>query len=182
MKMTYTYDELKDNVQFYLVNAKQYAEAITSAACKTFYDMAIIYCVGSNIVQMENIDELGIMLTELDTWAKANTEKANPLTNRTFAEIFGLPDEVSMGMHIISTENGSMGARAIMYPSLNLREMGDTDLYIFPSSVHEVIVKAVEDRVADDDIKDMTALVNEEQVSERERLSNYVFKYMYLCQ
>ena len=87
-----------------------------------------------------------------------------------------IPPEQSM--YVISNEQGINGAISMLYEDKlhALAEDLETDLYIMPSSVHEVI--AVSSNMGDpNELAQMVAEINMDQVSLEERLSNQVYHY-----
>jgi len=79
---------------------------------------------------------------------------------------------------VISNQRGINGAVSMLYEDglHELAEKLDSDLYIMPSSVHEVI--AVSSNMGDpNELAQMVADTNMDQVSLDERLSNQVYHY-----
>lgn len=71
-----------------------------------------------------------------------------------------------------------LGATSILYEDKlhELAEKMDSDLYIFPSSVHEVI--AISDKfVNTEELAEMVYEINMDQVELSDRLSNQVYHY-----
>lgn len=147
----------------------------------------------------EFAEKIGKSEEELYELAKENTNRIFPSEVRNMAEVIGeiifgedgeympedeefknmmneTPDEKSM--YVITNKARLFGAAAMLYED-NLHDLSqqiDSDLYILPSSVHEVI--AISDKFGDaDELADMVYEVNMEQVSIEERLSNQVYHY-----
>jgi hypothetical protein len=88
------------------------------------------------------------------------------------------PDEQSMW--IISNNRGINGAASMLYEDvlLALAVRLKSDLYILPSSVHEVIVvPSSEDFNNPDELAQLVWKANMQQVALDERLSNQVYFY-----
>lgn len=153
----------------------------------------------TNIITNEFAEKIGKSEPELYELAKENTNRIFPSEVRNMAEVIGeiifgedgeympedeefknmmneTPDEKSM--YVITNKARLFGAAAMLYED-NLHDLSqqiDSDLYILPSSVHEVI--AISDKFGDaDELADMVYEVNMEQVSIEERLSNQVYHY-----
>lgn len=82
---------------------------------------------------------------------------------------------------VISLDDGEFGAATGFLPeTLDILSQGyNTDFYIIPSSVHEVIVTPI-NYFADgriDDLRDMIAMMNDTIVDEDAFLSNSLYKY-----
>lgn len=81
-------------------------------------------------------------------------------------------------MYVITNESKLYGAASILYeePLQELAEKFGSDLYILPSSVHEVIAVSA-DMGSPDDLAEMVYEINMEQVDIDDRLSNQVYCY-----
>lgn len=82
-------------------------------------------------------------------------------------------------MYILSNSNGINGASTILYTNV-LKEFAisqDSDFYILPSSIHEVILVPYIKDLSIESLKEMVLNVNETQVPEEEVLSNQVYIY-----
>lgn len=97
--------------------------------------------------------------------------------NKEFREIImETPNEHSM--YVITNESKLYGAASILYeePLHELAEKFGSNLYILPSSVHEVIAVSA-DMGSPDDLAEMVYEINMEQVDIDDRLSNQVYCY-----
>ena len=79
---------------------------------------------------------------------------------------------------VISNEKGINGAASMLYENElhELAESLESDLYILPSSVHEVIAVS-SDMGSPEMLAQMVVEVNMQEVSLDERLSNQVYHY-----
>lgn len=82
-------------------------------------------------------------------------------------------------MYIITNAVGINGATSIIYKDAirNFAEKLETDFYILPSSIHEVILVPYEDSISREELKDMVNEVNCTQVPIEEVLSDRVYIY-----
>ena len=80
---------------------------------------------------------------------------------------------------IITNSCGVNGAASILYEEnlYNLAELIGKDLYILPSSIHEVIAVPVKDDIDADGLARIVYEANHEAVDEGDRLSNQVYYY-----
>ena len=81
-------------------------------------------------------------------------------------------------MWVVSNNRGIDGAVSMLYEN-ELHELAgklENDLYILPSSVHEVIAVPT-DLASPEELAEMVAEVNMQEVSLDERLSNQVYHY-----
>jgi ribosomal protein S8 len=82
-------------------------------------------------------------------------------------------------MYVLSNNKGINGAGAILYPNV-LQELAsklNSDLYILPSSIHEVILLPARDRMSSRALREMVIDVNSSQVAPEEVLSNEIYYY-----
>ena len=194
----------KDNIIFQLVNTMQNEDMLKNLPHREFQDLSIIYrwVVGvdqkglsSTVINNNLAKSLGMGEEELFKAAAENTRRILPPVvqsmNEVIMEMFmadGMPKELAeqmigeqepeMTMWVISNERKIDGAASMLYEDKlhNLAEKVGTDLYILPSSVHEVIAVSVE-MGEPEELARMVAEVNMDQVDLSERLSNQVYHY-----
>ena len=87
--------------------------------------------------------------------------------------------QTSPRMYILSNSVGINGATAMIYKDAirSFAEKLDSDFYILPSSIHEVILVPYEDCISREELKDMVNEVNCTQVPVEEVLSDRVYIY-----
>ena len=155
--------------------------------------------VYTNLINNELTEKEGVTEEELFKAANENTKNLFPVTVKNMNEviseiIFGDSElsgemeeefkEVMMetqderSMYVITNESKLYGAASILYeePLHELAEKFGSDLYILPSSVHEVIAVSA-DMGSPDDLAEMVYEINMEQVDIDDRLSNQVYCY-----
>lgn len=96
------------------------------------------------------------------------------------AEIFDTLKEAKESMWLIGNISGVNGAVSMLYDeNLNkLAEKVGTDLYIIPSSVHEVLAVSVEMGSGNpEELAEMVQQINMSAVELEDRLSNNVYRY-----
>lgn len=85
--------------------------------------------------------------------------------------------------YVLTNKNTCYGAAAIANPVVlqNLRETFKCSLYIFPSSVHEVLLMPVQNMpgTTPDALADMVRNINQSDVAPEEFLSDHVYLYDY---
>ncbi len=86
-------------------------------------------------------------------------------------------------LYVLSNEANFYGATALLYPDIlkDFAESKNTDLYIIPSSVSEVIIIPVDDRIKPKEISSMIIDVNRTEVPASEILSDKLFYYSREC-
>lgn len=82
-------------------------------------------------------------------------------------------------MYVVSNNKGINGASCILYKEYisELAKSLDSDLYILPSSIHELIVVKDDGYTKKDDLINMVVGINEQEVEEEDFLSNKVYHY-----
>mgnify|MGYP001135083795 FL=1 len=194
----------KDNIIFQLVNTMQNEDLLKKLPHRDFQDLSIIYrwVVGveqqglSSVVINNHVAEsLGMGEEQLFKAAAENTRRILPPVVQSMNEVMrdmfvadGMPKELAdlmigeqepeMTMWVISNERKIEGAASMLYEDKlhSLAEKVGTDLYILPSSVHEVIAVSVE-MGEPEELARMVAEINMDQVDLSERLSNQVYHY-----
>lgn len=154
--------------------------------------------IQSVIVTNSLTEQLDLSEEELFRLATVNTERLLPTTVTPMTEVMkklrsqdGMPEEMVEMMldsqledipdeqmqWVISNDRGINGAIGMLYED-NLHKLAkklDSDLYILPSSIHEVLaMKATGDPY---ELAQMVSEINSTQVQLEERLSNNVYHY-----
>jgi hypothetical protein len=82
-------------------------------------------------------------------------------------------------MYVISNTKGINGASCLLYPDLikKLADELDSDLYILPSSIHEIIAVKANKEMIKSSFREMVFDVNRTQVPEEDILSDNVYFY-----
>ena len=194
----------KGNIIFQLVNTVQNEDMLKNKPHREFHDLSVMYrwVVSVEEKQMSTIvinnslaESLGMDEEQLFKAAAENTRRIMPPVVKSMNEVMrdmfvadGMPKELAdlmvgeqepeMTMWIITNESKIDGAASMLYEDKlhNLAESVGTDLYILPSSVHEVIAVSVE-MGEPEELAQMVSEVNMAQVELGERLSNQVYHY-----
>ena len=194
----------KDKIVFQLINTEQNKEMLANMPHREFKDLSVIYRmvvkidgegIASTPVHNGLADTLGFTEEQLFKLAAENTKRLLPPVvksmNDVMREIFmkdGMPPEIAdmmlgemppeQQMYVISNNKGINGAVSMLYED-GLHELAEklgSDLYIMPSSIHEVIAVST-DLGNPNELAAMVAEINMDQVALDERLSNQVYHY-----
>ncbi len=89
-----------------------------------------------------------------------------------------LPEEMQ-DLYLLTNEYGLEGAAAMLYPSVleDFARSVDSNLLIFPSSIHEVLLMPSKDPRLEASFTAIVAEINRSQVAPEERLSNQVYLF-----
>lgn len=83
------------------------------------------------------------------------------------------------GMYVLTNNMRNYGAACIMYPHIQgmIWNILQTDYYVLPSSVHEVIIIPCHKSITCEELDEMIQDINETQVDAEEVLSNHAYLY-----
>ena len=82
-------------------------------------------------------------------------------------------------LYVLTNETQICGAACMLYPAL-LEEFAENvgkDLYVLPSSIHEVLLLPTDTRCADESLRALVQSVNSEQLPLSQQLSDTVYYY-----
>jgi len=197
-------ENARHRVVMMLINTEQNQDLLKTVPHREFRDLSIVYRIVADIdangiqsalVGNEFAERLGMDEQALYTAAVENTKRLFPPVTKSMNEVIkdifvkdGMPEEIAdmmIGempadkmMYVISNDRGINGAVSMLYESElhTLAEHLEKDLYILPSSIHEVI--AVPADMGDPyDLAQMVSEINMGQVELADRLSNQVYHY-----
>lgn len=183
----------KNKVFLEVINRKNNEELLKTIPHRTFLDLAVTYRLlikaddeefRSVRITNEYLDTFSLTEDKLFQLAVHNMPKLLPVkvtnmrgfilkieSQESLSDMDKLPEA-----YIVSNVYQNKGAGWLLYKNVfsELAEKLDGDLHIYPSSIHELIVKKAED---DDYMLTLTPKVNETHVAEKQRLSNQVYYY-----
>jgi hypothetical protein len=203
-KSVMDFENARDNIIMVLINTEQNKGLLDSIPNRPYQDLSIIYRwlvdqshdgISSTIINDALAEKIGMKEEDLYQFAIENTKELFPPTVKSMNEVIrdmfakdGMPEDMfemmidempdDRAMYVISNERGINGAVSMLYENElhRLAERLGTDLYIMPSSVHEVI--AVSSHMGDPNtLALMVNEINMDQVTLEERLSNQVYHY-----
>lgn len=195
---------IKDNAVFQVINTEQNKELLKTVPHREYLDLSIIYRwmvnldkegMASSIINNNLANAVGLTEAELFEAASKNTINMFPVVIKPMNEIMieiavnsGMPMEIAelmteeVGkddvMYVITNDKGINGAASMLYTDEvhKLADMVGSDMYILPSSIHEII--AVPASMGEPyELAQMVNEVNMTQVDLQDRLSNQVYFY-----
>lgn len=180
--------EIKRNVICQLVNAAANERMLGQVPHRKFHEFAIIYRVlltdagdMTAVITHDMLKRIGLSEAQLYIYAMENTRNLvviQPLSD-TIKEMTGDSQSVQQSsLFFIGNKIRLHGASSILAVDKvhELANILGSDLYIIPSSIHEMLALPVGD-ISVAYIADMIMEVNETQVDPEERLSNSVYMY-----
>lgn len=194
-KPVITQEEAKKNLYTVIINFEKNTELLKDVPYERFQDLAIIprWRVGeeaSFLVHNNMLPELRLTKEELMEMAQANTDKQEfrviplpsmiqSLMGPEYGDDLLEENKPELSMYVVTNEKRFDGAVAMTSDKVmkSVREQIGEDIYILPSSRHEIIcVKQSEcpDTVA---LAEMVSSVNASTVSTADYLSDSVYSY-----
>lgn len=199
--------DIKGNVFPRLLNTKTNGVMLQNTPHREFLDMSIVYyieryngkldsveaiIVTNELMKSQNLSEEELYHNSMKNMLEKEKSLVTPMIKIIMNLKFGIgmkpegkgitKDDFSGGEFIVlSNEHGINGSRQM----LNIQtlkkssEIAESDLYILPSSTHEVLLISVNEINASvSELKNMVREVNLSEVSEEERLTDnvYIFK------
>lgn len=192
------WEDVRGKIEVTVINKAWNADAISGIPHREFLDL-VLYCrviidrngngVASTIVRNHMLREWGISEEELWEAAFSNlkTEEfdiqdVNEVLGFIFREgdLSGTLDknEFEPVLYVLTNKYQNRGAVGMLRTDLleKFAEQGGCDLYILPSSIHEVLLLK-DDEMPVDELRRMVRLVNRGVVDEMDRLSDEVYYY-----
>lgn len=192
------YERVKPRIAYKLVNYARNRELLTQVPHRRFLDLAIVFYYllesGSSgtatiLIRNQHLSYWNISADELYPLALANTPKLLSCELRSMADILTelFPQEASAmlkeaagsgwTMYVLTNQHRLNGAIGILYPHL-LKDFANrigSDLYILPSSIHEVLLIPASGSISGSELSAMVQEVNDSHLSPEEVLSDHVY-------
>jgi hypothetical protein len=189
-----SFESIRDRLGIRLVNYERNRDELRGMPHKRFADLAIVYMLVFNHTNFGNASML-IKNEQKSLWGVGDDELhaaalagalliQRPVVRKLtdYIREFMDEEEPADDMTVLTNENGLYGASVMVYKGLleSMSKSRGGDLYIIPSSVHEVIILPVSDRYDPACLRDMVKSVNETVVEPSEILSDNL--YVYHCE
>ena len=133
------------------------------------------------------MEQFGVTKEQLHADAMENAQEIRPADFRTMAavmaEMMGMPEEMMADMappmYVATNQDKVQGAAVMFYPDFMdqaAKELGG-DIFILPSSVHEVLILPDDGNMNAQEWKEMVTSINASEVSPEDRLTDSVYHY-----
>ena len=201
MKFFLNYETVKSRIIFKLINTEKNRELLRDVPYIPFHDLSIVF---QCLVSEERFGNASILIhnVHLQLWkvnarelyecalentpllqgyelADMNTvlEEMKALGGIDDEEIEDMQQEVPM--YVLSNKSRINGASCILYKDIlkDFAMVVDKDLYVLPSSIHEVILLPSDGTQESKQLKEMVREINQSQVEKEEVLSDSVYYY-----
>ena len=204
--INYLYELYEEKIIFQFINTEQNKDFLKTIPHRNFQDLSIIYRwvvdinddgISSTIVNNDLMNSWKITEDQLFKLAKENTKTLLPFKVQTMKEVvceilkkqnididneeskYFLDSMDDVEMYVITNNKGINGAISIVYKEClhELAEKLNSNLYILPSSVHEVIAIKASLNQSPKDLLEMVKEVNLNEVAINEVLSDNIYYY-----
>lgn len=188
-----SFSYMKDKIIYRLVNYEKNKSELEKIPHIRYLDLAITFhclikCekeeIGTIRIQKEMMEQWNLSQSDIWELAKENTPKLFPIRIRTMNEVIadilqGEVEGIESEMFIFSNESGINGASVLLYEHAlsNFAASYQSDFYILPSSIHEVILIPCQKKFSQKQLIEMVKDVNSTQVPMEDILSNQVYIY-----
>lgn len=183
------YGQVRDRLQIQLVNAEQNAELLEGTAHKKLEntDLAAVFRIRFDEILMKSASML-VPEGLLETWkTDVETLYDHALENSAnkFPYIFMalpqpvLPEPENGSLYLLTNSLEQYGTSVLLYPEVmqTLAQDHQTNFFILPSSVHELVLIADNGQQDIQQLQEMVIKVNRSMLSLEERLSDQVYYY-----
>ena len=193
------YESVRAGLSYKLISAERNKELLENVPHVPFLDLAIVFYFsfekkgmpdGTILIRNKHMEMWGIDTERLLKDARENAPRSMPgVCNDMYSvleriypgkaeEIFGDGD-TEIPLFVLSNSKMINGAATMLYPDF-LRDISDkldSNLYIIPSSVHEVLV--LSEKLGDDkkSLQEMIRMVNETHLEPQDILSDSLYFY-----
>lgn len=187
------FQNVKSRIIFQLINTERNASLLNELPSVSFLDFSIIFkilidspaestatvTIGHTLMKIWNVST-----EELYEAAKINTPALMAYELKSMSEIFVDFDDIPIQdnycrMFALSNKQHVNGCGCILYPHVleNFAQSIRSDLFILPSSLHEVILVPFIKETDADALAEIVKYVNRHELSQEEFLSDHVYCY-----
>ena len=207
MRYFLNYESVKGRIVMKLIHTEKNKELLMDIPYVEFLDLAVVFQVSiadehigaaSILIHNAHIKLWGVDCQELYRRALRNTPKLLRYEIKSMRDVMaeilrskaeqceegGYDDdrqelEQCVPMYVLSNRNRTDGAACMLYPNLirDFAKAMGSDLYIIPSSVHELLLLPAGDDDESSSIRNIIQEVNETQLLEEEILSDSLYIY-----
>lgn len=195
----YEFENIKDNIIFRVVNYERNKEQLESCPYIPFNDLAITFRwvahkdsigVATSMITNKEVDMWSVSKSDLYKLALENNERIFPGTITNMRKLFddymgelNIADESQLDtgveLYVLTNELGINGASCMLYRNIlkNFAAQKESNLFILPSSIHEVIVvpeSSIDDR---NYLRELVESANKTVVGLMDVLSDTVYYY-----
>lgn len=189
---SFTREDILEKTEYKVINYEKNLEMIEELPHRRLFDLAAIYhltakCgygMGSMVINRQIMERYSLCEEDLEKAAERNRRRKGvyvkdiasiieELTGRKLAA-----QGISVPMWLISTPDRAYGAAVLLDEGCfeGIAEEAGGNLYILPSSIHEVLA-VPEEGAGPEELRRIVGEVNAAEVSEQDFLSGNVYRY-----
>lgn len=193
---------LRPYVVFRLIQQKQNRELLEDLPHIPFLDLAIVFYLllpcgdhamtGSALIRHEHLRSWHMTVQDLADLARENTPRLlkqellpmeemlrQLLTPEAAEALFTDDRNERCPLYVLTNRLQLYGAGCMLYDGVleTFATARGCDLYVLPSSVHEVLLMPVSEKFSKEELDEMILQVNREHVSREDILSDHVYRY-----
>ena len=172
-------DKFIKNIFFQVINTEKNKNLLLNTPHREYLDLSIIYRYALNLsgndiatamINNNLMDEFKLTEEELYKAAYKNTRKI--LEPKVISPGF-------TGFYMITNDLNIFGANGILYKDIVAKEAKktNTDIYLIPSSMHELLIQPVSDTLKPKDLKEIIKDANEHVIEPEDYLSDSLYIY-----
>ncbi len=181
----------KDKIIFRLIHARKNWKRLKNMPYKPYMDLAIVFLYrleqvpegeGTIAITNEIAGKWHTTVEQLWELAWENTQRIyepEGMPLQSFLQEFKLGDMPDTGLWLLTNKRRSFGAGVLLYDGVldGFANRFQSDFYILPSSVHEVLLLPMEQDMELADFHEMVQDANSEAVKPDEVLSDHAYYY-----
>lgn len=196
------YESVRHHLAFRIINYEKNKELLQTVPHVRYLDLAIVfYCLlkvqesgnATILIHSRHMELWNVSTDDLYNQTCKTTPHLLPYDFRnmssvlfeTFSkngkqDISALPDGGDFWpMYVLSNTDKLYGASCMLYPCLLNKIAGklDADLFLLPSSIHEIIILPAQNRGQSAQLSQMVSDINHTELSADEVLSDHVYYY-----
>ncbi|MCR4990380.1 MAG: DUF5688 family protein [Lachnospiraceae bacterium] len=198
LESIFEYDNIRDRIAFKLINTAMNKELLDDVPHRDFLDLSICYYFdikdglvssgqisgGTVVIHYSLMKKWNVTEDELYDIALKNMRDSHGDNIRSMIDLIKdrLPDEnmdFDPEMYVLSNSKNLFGASALIYSDLikDLSDEKESDIFILPSSIHELILLPKNDLIPGSELHNMVSEVNETELDPQDILSDSVYIY-----
>ena len=189
-------DKVRDRIAFKLINTRRNADILSEIPHRSFLDLTVAYYIDVSNDVPGNGGTATVLIRDniMTRWdtdeerlygiAMSNMKRNSPDHVLTMEEIIRektnfIYDDPGIVMYVLTNKDQMFGASALLYGSAmkQLSKELDRNLYILPSSVHELILLPQDGESDCRALLNIVCEVNKTEVPDEEILADSVYMY-----
>ena len=190
-----SYETIREHLTMEVVGTKENRDMLRQIPHREMEDLSVVYRYElgesshgsmSTLITNEMIEHFGISPEQLHEDAVRSAPELNPPTLRPMFDVLADMAGPGMGMppmgppiYVATTMESQNGACVIAYPGFleYAKDIIGDQLFILPSSKHEVLILPDNGEFNTENLMDMVCTVNRLEVAPEDRLADNVYHY-----